>query len=350
MLVLLFLLLVWGCKNDKAQTEQPKERTTTKENQISMSYDFIVSLGSCNKQNNPQPLWEAMAEQNPNIFIWGGDNIYADTENMTKLKADYQIQLDNPDYASFLEQINYEVYGTWDDHDYGKNDAGEEWAYKEQSQQLFLDFMGADSTDVRRTRDGIYHADTFEVEGKRIKLLSLDTRFFRSTLQEDTETRKRYTPWQNGEGTLLGDAQWKWLENELSNSKADYHIIVSSIQIWSDEHGFETWGNFPHEVEKLKTILNKHQPKNILMFSGDRHISEFSSQQLENYAYPIFDFTSSGLTHAYTNFTSEPNEDRIGDVVSTESYGLLKYDFENNSVLMEMRNTDGVLQEFELEF
>ena len=34
------------------------------------------------------------------------------------------------------------------------------------------------------------------------------------------------------------------------DSKADFHIIMSSIQVWSNEHGFETWGNFPHEVDK----------------------------------------------------------------------------------------------------
>lgn len=347
---LLAFVVLSGCKKDKPQNEGTSEKQEATSSTETSDFDFIVSFGSCNKQNNPQPLWEVIAEQNPDIFIWGGDNIYADTEVMDKMKADYETQLKNPNYASFLENIDYQVYGTWDDHDYGKNDAGEEWAYKAESQQLFLDFMGADSTDVRRTQEGIYHADTFLVEDKRIKLLSLDTRYFRSALQEDNETRKRYKPWQNGEGTLLGNAQWEWLENELKNSTADYHIILSSIQIWSDEHGFETWGNFPHEVEKLKTLLSTHQPKNLVMLSGDRHISEFSSQKLENFDYPIFDFTSSGLTHAYSRFTSEPNEDRVGEVVSTESFGLLKYNFEKNSVLMEMRNAEGVLQDYELNF
>ncbi len=347
----LFLLII-SCKNEKqvennknnAQPEKVEETSKDK------SSDFIVAFGSCNKQNSEQPLWNAMAEQNPDIFIWGGDNIYADTEDMAKMTQDYQTQLENPNYKEFLKTINHQVYGIWDDHDYGKNDAGKEWTHKVQSQDLFLDFLGVDSTVVRRTRKGIYYAEEIKSEDKIIKLILLDTRYFRSPLQKDTESKKRYKPWQNGEGTLLGEAQWNWFENELKNSNADYHIIVSSIQIWSDEHGFETWGNFPHEVEKLKNLLNSYQPKNVVMLSGDRHISEFSSQNLEAYEYPIFDFTSSGLTHAYSKFTSEPNTNRVGEVVSTESFGLLKYNFDNNSVLMEMQNVDGVLQTYELGF
>ncbi|RRO24941.1 alkaline phosphatase D family protein [Flavobacteriaceae bacterium 14752] len=348
-----FLLLsIVSCKNEKQAEEDKNDIQTEKAKEAfkNNSFDFVVAFGSCNKQNHEQPLWNAMAEQNPDIFIWGGDNIYADTEDMTKMAQDYQTQLENPNYKAFLKTIDHQVYGTWDDHDFGKNDAGKEWAYKVESQDLFLDFIGVDSTDVRRSRKGIYHAEDIEVEDKTIKLILLDTRYFRSPLQDHKESKKRYKPWQNGEGTLLGEAQWSWFENELASSTADFHIIVSSIQIWSNEHGFETWGNFPHEVDKLKKLLNNYQPKNIVMLSGDRHISEFSSQNLEAYEYPIFDFTSSGLTHAYSGFTSEPNTDRVGEVVSTESFGLLKYNFENNSVLMEMRNLDRVLQAYELGF
>jgi alkaline phosphatase D len=313
-------------------------------------YDFVVAFGSCNKQDHDQPLWPVIAKQNPDIFIWGGDNIYADTDDMSRMKADYQKQLKNTNYQTFLNQINQKVYGVWDDHDYGKNDAGAEWPYKAESQQLFLDFMGVDSLSVRRKRAGIYHAENLEISDKTIKIIGLDTRYFRSPLQEDNSSDKRYKPWQNGEGTLLGETQWEWFENQLRDSNADYHIIMSSIQVWSDEHGWETWGNFPHEAKRLKTLLNTYQPKNILILSGDRHISEFSSQDLENYSYPIIDFTSSGLTHAYTKFTSEKNTDRVGNVVAQESFGVLKYDFEEEKVILEMHNEDGKLQDLMLNF
>lgn len=348
--IIIFILAIGfsACKKDKPKTDEESLKNEAEASEA--EYDFIVSFGSCNKQYEPQPFWNAIMEQNPDIFIWGGDNIYSDTEDMSKLEANYQKQLNNPNYKAFLNHLDHNIYGVWDDHDYAKNDGGEEWVFKKESQGLFLDFMGVDSIDVRRNQKGIYNAETLEVGNKRLKLITLDTRYFRSALQKDTKTKKRYTPWQNGEGTLLGETQWEWLEKELKRSTADYHIIVSSIQIWSDEHGFETWGNFPHEVERFKSLLNTYKPKNVVLLSGDRHISEFSSQNLENYDYPIFDFTSSGLTHAYTKFTSEPNANRVGDVISVESFGILKYDCEEGSVLMEMRNTEGVLQDIEIVF
>lgn len=347
--LLLILALTLSCQNQKSSSDSEDKKTEDKSIEQD-SNDFVIAFGSCNKQDSDQPLWVAMAKQNPDIFIWGGDNIYADTNDMTEMKAMYQTQLDNSDYAKFLEQIDHQVYGVWDDHDYGKNDAGSEWSHKVESQQLFLDFMGVDSTSVRRKRQGTYHAENLTIADKNLKLILLDTRYFRSPLHEDKETKKRYKPWQNGEGTLLGENQWQWFENQLKNSTADYHIIMSSIQVWSDEHGWETWGNFPHEVDKFKNLLNTYTPNNLIVLSGDRHISEFSSQKLKAYDYPILDFTSSGLTHAYTKFTSEKNSDRVGNVVAQESFGLLKYDFDNNRVTMEMRNEDGVLQDHELKF
>ena len=48
---------------------------------------------------------------------------------------------------------------------------------------------------------------------------------------------------------------WAWLKNELTSSDADFNLIMSSIQFLSGEHGFESWGNFPKEVEKMESII-----------------------------------------------------------------------------------------------
>ena len=120
---------------------------------------------------------------------------------------------------------------------------------------------------------------------------------------------------------------------------------MSSIQILSAEHGFETWGNFPSEVEKLKKLIVFSKAGNVVLLSGDRHISEFSKTIVEGLEYPLVDFTSSGLTHAYEQFKGEPNRFRVGEVVSTESFGILKFDFDKNKVLLEMRGRQNKLQQ-----
>ena len=131
----------------------------------------------------------------------------------------------------------------------------------------------------------------------------------------------------------------------LKNSEADFNVILSSIQMLSAEHGFEKWANFPSEVEKLEDLIISSEAKNVILLSGDRHISEFSATKVEGLRYPLVDFTSSGLTHTYEAFSGEPNKYRVGEVVKDKSFGLLKFDFEKNEIHLEMRGENNKLQQ-----
>lgn len=301
--------------------------------------DFIIAFGSCNKQSKTNILWKEIAKNEPNLWIWGGDNIYADTEDMTKMRGDYQELRNQQGYLQLTKNIP--VLATWDDHDYGLNDAGIEFTKKKESQELFLDFFDVPKNDSRRKREGIYHSQIFSTKKGSIKVIVLDTRYFRTSLTK--AANKRYQPNTFGEGTILGADQWNWLENELKISKTDFTIIVSSIQFLSSEHGFETWGNFPHEIEKMKNLIKKTASKNVLFLSGDRHISEFSRDTIEGLNYPIIDFTSSGLTHSYTSYSGEPNKFRVKEVVKEISFGLLLIDFDKKSIVMQMRGDKNIL-------
>ncbi|MCB7479761.1 alkaline phosphatase D family protein [Christiangramia sediminis] len=308
--------------------------------------DFTIAFGSCNREDSPQILWNPILKNNPDVFLWGGDNIYSDTDNAEKMKAEYLQQKNNAGYQKLLNEVT--VLGTWDDHDYGLNDGGKEWSFKEVSQQLFLDFMEVAENIPRRNREGVYHAEVFDTPEGSIKVILLDTRYFRDALLKSEDPNKRYEP---SSGTILGDTQWQWLAEELENSEADFNVIMSSIQILSAEHGFEKWANFPSEVEKLKDLLISSEAKNVILLSGDRHISEFSATKVEGLNYPLVDFTSSGLTHTYEDFSGEPNKYRVGEVVKNKSFGLLKFDFEKNKVQLEMRGVKNKLQQdYLLEF
>ena len=53
---------------------------------------FKIIFGSCNKVDLPNPFWEDMGLRNPDLFLWGGDVIYADTNDMSKMEAMYAQQ------------------------------------------------------------------------------------------------------------------------------------------------------------------------------------------------------------------------------------------------------------------
>lgn len=306
---------------------------------------FTVAFGSCDNQKIKNELWPAIDENHPSIWIWGGDNVYSDTEDMNFLKSNYEIQKQDSDYLKFIKDKI--VLGTWDDHDYGANDGGEEYPFKRESQQLLLDFLGTSKKAPERKREGVYNSKTINLNGDKIKIIALDSRYFRTALTKATDSKKRFQPNKYGQGTILGEAQWKWLKKELRNSDAQFNVIVSSIQFLSDKHGFEAWANFPHEIEKLEQLIVTTKAKGTFIISGDRHIATFSSKNVSGLSYPLVDFTSSGLTHTYTSFAGEENPYLKGEVIKDINFGLLKFDFKNNKVIMEIRGKQNkLLQEY----
>ena len=307
----------------------------------SQTKTYSIAFGSCDNQRLKNELWKSIDENHPVAWIWGGDDVYSDTEDMNELKENYAIQKNDSDYLQFI--ANKQILGTWDDHDYGLNDGGEEYPYKRESQQLLLDFLGTAKDAPERFRDGVYNSRVINFDGNKVKIIVLDSRFFRTAVTKIVDSHKRLQSNPYGKGTILGEAQWKWLEEELSTSDAQFNVIVSSIQLLSDKHGFECWGNFPHEIDKLEKLIVASKAKGTFIVSGDRHIATFSSKKVTNLNYPLVDFTSSGLTHVYSSFSSEENPHLVGKVVSEKNFGLLQFDFTNNRVIMQIRGLENKL-------
>lgn len=114
--------------------------------------DFTIAFGSCNRQNTENILWKEIIKNKPNLWIWGGDNIYADTHHMNKLKNDYAALKNQKGYLSLINNIP--VMATWDDHDYGKNDSGIESPTKKEAQRIFLDFLNGDVNSSKKKARG----------------------------------------------------------------------------------------------------------------------------------------------------------------------------------------------------
>ncbi len=340
---MVLLLLCGLCVACKPKGTIKGEEASKKPKTVLDAKVVKVAFGSCNRTEAENFFWDDIVNYSPDVWIWGGDIVYADTDDMVKLHGMYQAQKQVTGYDSLLKQIY--ITGVWDDHDYGLNDGGAEFGAKAESQQEFLDFMGVAKDDPRRVQEGTYSSQLLSKPGGTVKIINLDTRYFRSALKQSKVKGRRYDPDTTSTKTILGKTQWKWLENELGESTSDFNIIITSVQFLSNAHGFEKWGNFPHEVEKMKKVIAKSGAKGVIFLSGDRHISEFSRANVEGVAYPIMDFTSSGLTHAYSSFTGEPNPYRVGQVVAKKSYGVLEINLETKEVMMKMMGDAGeVLQ------
>src|SRR5437879_10728615 len=91
-----------------------------------------IAFGSCAHQDRPQPIWAPIVATRPELFLFIGDTIYADTEDIKVMRAKYAKLAAEPGYQKLLKTCP--VLATWDDHDYGGNDAGAEYPKKRESQ------------------------------------------------------------------------------------------------------------------------------------------------------------------------------------------------------------------------
>ena len=339
-ILLLLSLLTLSCQQAPEKQAEPENKTVANKK-------FTLVFASCNDQEDEQPLWRPILETKPEVFIWGGDNIYADTEDMAKMKADYDRTYNRAEYAQLRTQAY--ITGTWDDHDYGVNDGGKEYPKKQEAKQLMLDFLDVALDDPRRSRDGAYHSEVIEADGGSIKLILLDTRTFRDSLLQSQHPNRRYDAWTEAHnGTILGEQQWTWLEEELQDDAHDFTLIVSSIQVLSKEHGWESWANFSGERKRLLSLIDGSKANNLIILSGDRHHGEVSLMHRQDKP-ALIDFTSSGMTFTYLTSGSEDNQYRISNVVKQLNFGVLQFDFQEKTVLFEIRGKDNFIYERHLE-
>lgn len=300
-----------------------------------------IAFGSCAHQDHPQPIWDAVLAWQPELFLFAGDNVYGDLTPGVPggLAAAYAKAATIPGYRALRAQVP--VLATWDDHDYGQNDAGGDFPYKAQAKALFLEFWKVPAGDPRRTRGGIHHAAVFGPEGMRLQVILLDTRSFRSPLvptdEQGAPGKERYRPDPDPAKTMLGEAQWAWLRRQLQEP-AELRLIVSSIQVLAEGHGWERWGNLPRERERLFELVAGTGARNVVFLSGDRHVGGLYHRPGKPYG--LYEITSSGLNMSYAA-AREPGPLRLGQVYGAPNFGTIDVDWWAGRVTLSVRAANG---------
>ncbi len=326
-ITLLFTSFFLSCKTDS-------------KNSINTNRTTKIAFGSCGHETHDLPIFNNIVKHKPDMFIFLGDNIYGDTKNMETLKFKYNLLGTKPTYKNLKK--NTSILATWDDHDFGWNDAGKEYPFKEESKDIFLDFFEEPDSSARRLHKGIYHSYIYDYDESKLQIILLDGRTFRDRLlpyngEKDDDKRfgfygKGYAPHINKDSTLLGEEQWVWLKKELQKP-ADIRIIGTGTQFGIEWNGYEAWANFPHEQKRMLNLIKSTKANGVLFISGDVHYSEIS--KLKTDFYPLYDFTSSGLSSTWKFAT--PNKNRIEGPIMDNHFGLITINWnkENTSLKME---------------
>lgn len=312
------------------------------------------AFGSCVNENRSMAFWDVIAAQKPQAFLLIGDNVYGDTRatwgaDIPTLTASYRKLSARQEFDRFRRTIP--MMTTWDDHDFGANDAGGSFAFKEYTEKVYESYWNA--SDAVKSRPGVYESRIIGPEGKRVQFILLDSRFFRSDLvsmpyRDPGPPRGWYIPNTDAKATLLGDAQWQWLEQELAKP-AELRFIISSVQLVTSAHNFESWANFPKERDRFYALLAAKGVNNAVLLTGDRHTGGLYKAEVAGLKTPLWEVTASSLNFAFgkgEEGSREPDPSRVGGFWAVPNFSLIDIDWASKSVKLSLRKDDNsVLEE-----
>jgi alkaline phosphatase D len=308
MMLMAILMVGFACAG-----EQPAERIGSHLTFQPLPHETItrIAIGSCALQWDEQLIWDAVIAAEPDLFLYVGDAIYGDFDGE-------------------------KVYDVSRESLYGRAEGGAEFALKDMSKRIFLDFFGYPAEARVRDHSGIYHAKVFGPAGRRVQIIMLDTRYNKGpyVLAERPEgaggSLGKFAPQTDTTVTLLGEEQWTWLEQQL-REPAEVRFVVSSTQIVADQKGMDEWGNYPHERRRLFDLIESTDANGVVLLSGNVHYTEVS--QTDEGPYLLTDFTASGLTHVNQGYADAANRYRVAGPYVDRNVGLVEIDWEEGPTM-----------------
>ncbi len=331
-------LMLAGCESANTSMSSVDKKITTAGVRDS---DIRIAFGSCLKGSESMDVLASVAGSQSDMFVFAGDNVYATTTDPVKLAEYYQDLADRPQYQQLKEAMP--IVATWDDHDYGVNDGGTEHPTKVQAQQVMLDHFDEPANSPRRLSEGVYTDYWLGSGDQRVHLILLDTRYFRSPIKRELTLNGglRFAINDAADATVLGSDQWGWLQSKLQEPAA-LKIVVSSIQVLSDRHPYEKWGNFPKERQRLLDLIDEVQG-GVVLVSGDRHFSEISGITSKS-GHRLYEMTASGMNTDGRYGQNEDNPYRV-NWVGHQGYGVLDVQWHDKapSVVARFYNPRGEL-------
>jgi alkaline phosphatase D len=173
-----------------------------------------IALTSCSNPARSLGMFDQVRAKRPELLLMLGDNVYGSSSPrdpaLPDLRAAYTKMAASTEFKSLVSQVPTQAI--WDDHDFGINDGGGDFAHKALAQAIFNRFWNVPSNSLLRRRQGIYRAFMVGPVSQRIQVILLDTRMFRDPLiptdVRGAPGKERYLPHpETATVDILGAAQ-----------------------------------------------------------------------------------------------------------------------------------------------
>lgn len=241
-----------------------------------------IAFGSCADIDDGTGLaWQRIAREEPDAIVLIGDTPYIDTTDLAGQRARHRAFAGAPEFEALTSRVP--LVAVWDDHDFGRNDTDGRLPGRETSRRVFMEYRPNE-----RAGDGTNGLYTAFRSGP-VEVIVLDTRWFAKTEPSRDDPRLP---------SLLGEAQWRWLEATLRASTAPFKVVASSM-VWNNRVRAlksDCWGAYPHEFARLQRLVRETQAGGVVLVSGDVHRSrELVHPTAALAGYDLVEFVTSPL-------------------------------------------------------
>lgn len=216
----------------------------------------VLGFGSCADFSDSK-VWTRIGEEGVEGMVLLGDTPYIDTTEIGRVRQAYRRFATIPRLVELFQRIPF--WGTWDDHDFGKNDGDGRLPGKEFTRQGFVEYRP--NAGFGEEGQGVYT----RFRRGPVEVFLLDTRWFARTAGSWADP---------AQPTLLGDRQWAWLQAGLKASTAPFKILACGM-VWDDKKNTESddWGTYDHERQALQRWLGEQDISGVILMGGDIHVS-----------------------------------------------------------------------------
>jgi len=302
--------------------------------------DFTFALGSCfyiNEEEYDRPgnpyggeygIVERIADKKPDFMLWLGDNMYlreADFYSVARINHRYSHTRRVPELQRLLASTAH--YATWDDHDYGPNNADRNYSMKEDVLSIFNSYWGNPKAGHDGSK-GVYF---------RFKWIDID--FFVT----DGRYHRAPNALKDHEKAYLGKEQMQWLKDGLANSTAPFKIVIFGNQAINTGSPFEAFPAYTAEYNDLMGFIERQGVPGVVFMSGDRHHSELLRYESIS-QYPLYEFTVSPLTAGFSRqLVPEERNNPLrmeGKLTHQRNFGLVKVSGKGDDRSLTLGNYD----------
>jgi alkaline phosphatase D len=234
-------------------------------------WSFRLVFSACADTGSVSPVFDAIREARPDLFIHTGDIHYEDiTRNEPdRFRRAFDTVMASPPQSRLYRSVP--IAYTWDDHDFGGNGSDASSAAKPAALAVYRQFVPHYPL-IDGGRTGIHQA--FAVG--RVRVIVTDSRSQRTPGGQAPQAR-----------TMLGAAQLRWLRDELTAAAGAPLVIWVNTVPWiaRPASGSDNWGSYARERETIANhIESLGLTRRILMLSGDAHMLAIDDGTHSNYA------------------------------------------------------------------